>query len=142
MAQVNASADYPAPAEAVWKVLTDFRRYPEWVAFHKGWRAEPPATVEAGATLQENVVILGPPAVVDWQIVAAQEGELLELTGKGATGVEAKLVYRLLPAGDDTTLSIDLELTGGPVVGPIGDMIQDAAQKLVDQSLRKFPAAG
>lgn len=142
MARASASAKYPVPAATTWRTVTDFARHAEWVAFHKQWTAEPPQRAEVGAALQESVVILGPPAVVDWEIVTVKDGELLELVGKGATGVQARLAYQIVGGDDETTLSIDLELTGGPVVGPIGDMIQDAAQKLVNESLRKFPAAG
>lgn len=141
MAQASGDTELTEPVDAVWRTLTDLRRQPSWVAFHKGWITEPPERAAVGATYRENVVILGPPAAVDWEIVAVKDGELLELAGKGTTGVAARLVYRVAATDSGSTLGIEMELTGGPVVGPIGDMIQEAAQKLVRRSLQSFPAA-
>ncbi|MFG1989004.1 SRPBCC family protein [Actinoplanes sp. NPDC048988] len=141
MARAQASAEYSESPEAVWRTLTDLRRQPQWVAFHKQWIAEPPERPAEGATFKESVAILGPPATVDWEIVTVKSRELLELSGQGTTGVAARLVYQVTAGAAGSVLSIDMELTGGPVVGPIGDMIQDAAQKLVESSLAAFPAA-
>ena len=33
MQTLHASADIDAPAEQVWRVVTDFARYPEWNPF-------------------------------------------------------------------------------------------------------------
>ncbi|AYF31953.1 hypothetical protein CSH63_31770 [Micromonospora tulbaghiae] len=141
MARANASVELSETADAVWETLTDLRRHPSWVAFHKRWITEPPERPEEGATYKENVAILGPPAAVDWEIVTVKNGELLELSGKGATGVAARLAYQVTAEDARTVLTIDMELSGGPVVGPIADMIQDAAQKLVERSLKDFPAS-
>jgi hypothetical protein len=142
VARASATVELAGTVDAVWQTVTDFRRYPEWVAFHKQWVEDPPTAPAVGATLRQSVVILGPPAVVDWEIVTVEPGELLELVGKGATGVESRLSYRVAGAGDGAVLTVDMELSGGPVVGPIGDMIESAAQGLVDTSVRKFPLAG
>lgn len=142
MARASGTVELAGTVDAVWRVVTDFGRYPEWLDFHKQWLEEPPARAEVGAALKERVVILGPPAAVDWEVTAVDDGKLLELTGRAAAGVEARLTYRVAGVGDGATLTIDIELSGGAVVGPIGDLVQQAAQGLVDSSLRKFPATG
>jgi hypothetical protein len=140
VARASGTVELAGTVDAVWPILTDFQRYPEWLAFHKQWLEEPPARAEVGAALKQSVVILGPPAVVDWSITAVDDGELLELTGKAAAGLDARLAFRVAGAGDGATLTIEIEVTGGSVFGPIGDLVQQAAQGLVDTSLQKFAA--
>ncbi|GAA0223708.1 type II toxin-antitoxin system Rv0910 family toxin [Cryptosporangium japonicum] len=140
MAHASTTAQVSGTVDSVWQTFVDFGRYPEWVAFHKQWLEEPPSGAEVGATLKQSVAILGAPTAVNWEIVTADCGELLELAGRTTTGVDARLALRAVSDGGRVGVTLDLTLTGGPVIGPIGTMIQKAAQKLVDTSAQRFPS--
>ncbi|GAB2710416.1 SRPBCC family protein [Nocardia thraciensis] len=53
---IDDSVDIDAPAEVVWKVLTDFPAYGEWNPFVPGCRT----TLEPGAPIDMRVRLVGP----------------------------------------------------------------------------------
>ena len=54
--QIDARIEIDAPIERVWKVLTDFERYPEWNPF----TVRVDARLELGAAVRMRVNLVGP----------------------------------------------------------------------------------
>ncbi|MFC4536706.1 SRPBCC family protein [Sphaerisporangium dianthi] len=140
MGIATRTIDLAAGAPAVWQAVTDFTRFPEWLAIHKQWVGEHPARPVAGESFQQDVVLLGPPATITWTVAEVTQDTRLELTGSGPMGVQARFGCSLADVGATTEFTLELEFTGGPVAGPIGDMIDKAARTQLDASLEKFRA--
>lgn len=76
LAELFAMIEIDAPAERVWQVLTDFRRYPEWNPFMPRVTGEPARRAELDVTIQPDgaralrlrprIVTFRPPRELRW----------------------------------------------------------------------------
>ncbi|POX44541.1 polyketide cyclase [Streptomyces sp. Ru71] len=139
MAEVSAQARIEAPAEKVWAQLTDWSAYGEWNATHTSFPQGGPAALEAGATFQENMKLMGFPAEVEWTVEQVEPAGVLALRGKGPMAVNLATRYTLTPDGDGTTVRIDGEFTGA-AVSLMAGRLRDSATSALDESLRKLAA--
>ncbi|XQE78575.1 SRPBCC family protein [Streptomyces microflavus] len=139
MAEVSAEARIEAPAEKVWAQLTDFSSYGEWNATHTSFPKGGPATLELGATYEENMKLMGFPAEVTWTVDELENSRLLTTRGKGPMGVNLAMHYSLTPApdGDATAVRIEGEFTGA-AVSLMGGKLKDSATAALQESLRKL----
>ncbi|ARF71385.1 SRPBCC family protein [Kitasatospora albolonga] len=141
MAEVSAEARIEAPAGKVWAQLTDFSSYGEWNATHTSFPKGGPATLELGATYEENMKLMGFPAEVTWTVGELADGRLLTTRGTGPMGVSLAMRYSLTPSPDGaaTVLRIDGEFTGA-AVSLMGGKLKDSATAALQESLRKLDA--
>ncbi|NUL06284.1 SRPBCC family protein [Streptomyces lunaelactis] len=137
MAEVSAEARIEAPAEKVWAQLTDFTAYDQWNATHTSFPKGGPATLELGATYEENMKLMGFPAEVAWTVEEFEAGRVLGIRGKGPMGVNVGNRYTLTPDGDGTKLRIDGEFTGA-AVSLMAGKLKDSATAALNESLRKL----
>lgn len=139
MAEVSAEARIEAPAEKVWAQLTDFSSYGEWNATHTSFPKGGPATLELGATYEENMKLMGFPAEVTWTVDELENRRLLTTRGKGPMGVDLAMRYSLTPTpdGDATAVRIEGEFTGA-AVSLMGGKLKDSATAALQESLRKL----
>ncbi|GAA1377000.1 type II toxin-antitoxin system Rv0910 family toxin [Streptomyces beijiangensis] len=137
MAEVSAEARIEAPAEKVWSQLTDFGSYGEWSMTHTDFPKGGPEVLEAGASFQENMKLMGFPAEVNWTIDELETARVFAIRGKGPMGVNLSQRYSLTPDGDATTLRIDSEFTGAAVALMAGKL-KDSATAALNESLRKL----
>ncbi|WP_052863428.1 type II toxin-antitoxin system Rv0910 family toxin [Streptomyces niger] len=103
MADVTAQARIAAPAEEIWRHVTDFDTYDQWNATHTSFPQGGPATLEPGAAYSENMKLMGFPAEVSWTVRAVEPARLLDIEGKGPMGVSLRMRYALVPAGAEET---------------------------------------
>jgi len=76
LAELFGMIEIDAPAERVWQVLTDFRRYPEWNPFMPRVAGEPAGRAELevfvrpdgtrGFSLRPRIVTFRPPRELKW----------------------------------------------------------------------------
>ncbi|MCX4976199.1 MULTISPECIES: SRPBCC family protein [unclassified Streptomyces] len=137
MAEVSAEARIEAPAEKVWAQLTDFSSYGEWNSTHTSFPKGGPASLEVGATFEENMKLMGFPAEVNWTIDELEPARTLAIHGKGPMAVNVSTRYTLTPDGDATTVRIDGEFTGA-AVSLMAGKLKDSATAALDESLRKL----
>ncbi|WP_406350773.1 SRPBCC family protein [Streptomyces sp. NBC_00658] len=137
MAEVSAEARIEAPAEKVWAQLTDFSSYGEWNSTHTNFPKGGPASLEVGATFEENMKLMGFPAEVNWTIDELEPARTLAIHGKGPMAVNVSTRYTLTPDGDATTVRIDGEFTGA-AVSLMAGKLKDSATAALDESLRKL----
>ncbi|MDX6352642.1 MAG: hypothetical protein QOF84_7432 [Streptomyces sp.] len=137
MAEVSAQARIAAPAEKVWDKLTDFSSHTEWSTTHTGFPKGGPSPLEAGATYQENMKLMGFPAEVNWTVAELDPGREFAITGKGPMAVDLLTRYTLTPDGDATQLRIDGSFNGAAVALMAGKL-RDSATAALEESLRKF----
>jgi hypothetical protein len=138
VAKVHAAVSVPASPERTWATAADLSRFGEWLTLHEGWRGEVPATLAEGAELTSVVTVLGLRNRVRWHIERYAPPTGLTISGRGVGGVRIALELRVTGDGDGRSdVTIDAEVTGRPVVGPISLAIGRA----VRADLRKSVAA-
>ncbi|MFI9030848.1 SRPBCC family protein [Streptomyces sp. NPDC053560] len=146
MADVTAQARITAPAEEIWRHVTDFDAYGRWNATHTGFPEGGPATLEPGATYAETMKLMGFPAEVSWTVRAVEPARLLDIEGKGPMGVSLRMRYALAPAGTEegdgpaaeaTTVRIDGSFTGA-AVSLMAGKLKDSAKSALDESLDRL----
>ena len=123
---VTVSRVIPAPAEEIWRVLDDTRRYAEWV----------PQTLEVtrsdgeaalGATYDEKNQVVGPiKGSSRWKIVERDEGRFSRHEGEGLPLVKnVSIEWSTQPAGGSTEITSTLHYD--TMYGPVGSLIDKLA---------------
>jgi hypothetical protein len=120
MAKLSVSVDVPLPPETAWACASDLSRYREWLTIHRVWRSKPPEKLEKGTVVESVVEVKGMANRIKWTIV------------------KVKLIGRVKPSDDGSTVTFDVHL-GGPVLfGPIGVVVAGALKGDIRESLNKF----
>jgi uncharacterized protein YndB with AHSA1/START domain len=138
MAKLSVSVDVPLPPEKAWECASDLSRYKEWLTIHRLWRSKPPATLEKGTVVESIVEVKGMPNRIKWTIVRFKPPEAMRLNGDGKGGVKVKLIGKVKPAVEGSTVTFDVHLGGPALFGPIGMLVAAALKSDINESLRKF----
>ena len=128
------------PPEKAWEHASDLSRFKEWLTIHRVWRSKLPATLEKGTTIESIVEVKGMANRVKWTIVHYKPPQSMTLNGDGRGGVKIKLIARIAPKGDDSTVTLDIHLGGPALFGPIGMVVAGALRGDIRESLNKFVA--
>lgn len=138
MAKLSVSVDVPLPPEKAWECASDLSRYKEWLTIHRVWRSKLPETLEKGAVVESIVEVKGMPNRIKWNIIHFKPPEAMTLNGEGRGGVKVKLVGKVKPSGDGSTVTFDVHLGGAALFGPIGMVVAAALRGDIRESLNKF----
>ena len=138
MAKLSVSVDVPLPPEAAWACASDLSRYKEWLTIHRVWRSKLPETLEKGVVIESIVEVKGMLNRIKWTIVHYKPPEAMTLNGEGRGGVKVKLIGKVKPSGDGSTVTFDLHLGGPALFGPIGMVVAGALKGDIRESLDKF----
>jgi carbon monoxide dehydrogenase subunit G len=140
MAKLSVSVDVPLPPEKAWACASDLSRYKEWLSIHRVWRSKLPETLEKGAVVESIVEVKGMPNRIKWTIVHFKPTEAMTLNGDGRGGVKVKLMGKVKPSGEGSTVTFDVHLGGPALFGPIGMVVAGALKGDIRESLNKFKA--
>ncbi len=121
-----------------WECASDLSRYKEWLTIHRVWRSKLPETLEKGAVIESIVEVKGMPNRIRWTIVHFKPPEAMTLNGDGVGGVKVKLIGKVKPAGDGSTVTFDVHLGGAALFGPIGMVVAAALKGDIRESLDRF----
>jgi uncharacterized protein YndB with AHSA1/START domain len=133
--KVNATATVPASPSRTWAVASDLSRFDEWMTIHDGWRGPVPAEVRTGTALTSVVRVLGWRNRISWLVESCTPPSALRISGRGLGGVKVALTMSIRPAGTGSSVTIDAEVTGRPVFGPIGIAVGRAVRADVRRSV-------
>jgi hypothetical protein len=122
MAKLSVSVDVPLPPETAWACASDLSRYREWLTIHRVWRSKPPETLEKGTVVESIVDVKGMANRIKWTIVH----------------VKVKLIGKVRPSGEGSTVTFDVHLGGPALFGPIGMVVAGALKGDIRESLNKF----
>lgn len=75
---------------------------------------------------------------VKWNIVHYKPPEGMTLNGDGRGGVKIKLMAKIKPSGDGSTVIFDVHLGGPALFGPIGMVVAGALKGDIRESLNNF----
>jgi hypothetical protein len=138
MAKLSVSVDVPLAPEMAWECASDLSRYKEWLTIHRVWRSKLPETLEKGAVIESIVEVKGMPNRIRWTIVHFKPPEAMTLNGDGVGGVKVKLIGKVKPADDGSTVTFDVHLGGAALFGPIGMVVAAALKGDIRESLNRF----
>lgn len=138
MAKVSVSVDVPLPPEKAWASASDLSRYKEWLSIHRVWRSKLPETLEKGAVVESIVEVKGMPNRIKWTIVHFKPPEAMTLNGDGVGGVKVKLIGKVKPSDEGSTVTFDVHLGGPALFGPIGMVVAAALKGDIRESLDRF----
>jgi Polyketide cyclase / dehydrase and lipid transport len=113
-------------------------RFKEWLTIHRVWRSKLPETLEKGTVVESIVEVKGMPNRIKWTIVHFKPPEAMTLDGDGVGGVKVKLIGKVKPSGDGSTVTFDVHLGGPALFGPIGMVVAAALKGDIRQSLNRF----
>lgn len=117
-------------------MASDLSRFDEWMSLHDGWRGELPAVIAAGTALTSVVTVMGLRNRISWRVESYTPPSGLSISGRGVGGVRVSLRLSIRATGSDTSeVTIDAEVTGRPVFGPIGLAIGRAVRADVRKSV-------
>ncbi len=139
MAKLKVTVNVPLDPEAAWTHASDLAEYDKWLSIHEGWRCELPDELTVGTTLDSVAVVKGMRNRVRWTIEKYDPPRRLELKGSGKGGVKIGLKLAVAAGksgGSDITLDIDLG--GAPLFGPIGSGVARALKGDIENSMRTF----
>jgi hypothetical protein len=94
--------------------------------------------LEKGTQLVSIVEVKGMPNLIKWTIVHYKPPEAMTLNGDGKGGVKVKLLGKVKPSGDGSTVTFDVHLGGPALFGPIGMVVASALKSDIRDSLNKF----
>jgi carbon monoxide dehydrogenase subunit G len=140
MAKLSVSVEVPLPPEVAWERASDLSRYKEWLTIHRVWRSKLPETIEKGTVVESIVEVKGMPNRIMWTVVHYRPPEAMTLSGDGKGGVKVKLIGKVAPNGDGSTVTFDVHLGGPALFGPIGMIVAAALKGDIRESLNKFKA--
>ena len=138
MAKLSVSVDVPLPPEKAWECASDLSRFKEWLTIHRVWRSKLPETLEKGTIVESIVEVKGMPNRIKWTIVHFKPPEAMTLNGDGVGGVKVKLIGKVKPSGDGSTVTFDVHLGGAALFGPIGMVVAAALKGDIRESLNRF----
>jgi carbon monoxide dehydrogenase subunit G len=138
MAKLSVSVDVPLPPETAWACASDLARYKEWLTIHRVWRTKPPETLAKGTVIESIVEVKSMPNRIKWTIVHFNPSEAMTLDGDGRGGVKVKLIGKVKPSADGSTVTFDVHLGGPALFGPIGMIVAGALKGDIRESLNKF----
>lgn len=138
MAKLSVSVDVPLPPEKAWECASDLSRYKDWLTIHRVWRSKLPETLEKGTIVESIVEVKGMPNRIKGTIVHFKPPEAMTLNGEGVGGVKVKLIGKVKPSGDGSTVTFDVHLGGPALFGPIGMVVAAALTGDIRESLNRF----
>lgn len=116
MSRMSRCVDIAAPANAVWPLLEDVRRLPEFSSATVAVEDAPERITAVGQTYVQVGRILGKRYSSTWRVVALEPRRLIGSEGSLGYGVSYCLTQSLDATGDDTcrlTITIDYSVPGG-----------------------------
>jgi carbon monoxide dehydrogenase subunit G len=140
MAKLSVSVDVPLSPEKAWDSASDLSRFKEWLSIHRVWRSKLPDVIEKGTELDSIVEVKGMPNRMHWTVVHYKPPESMTLNGDGKGGVKVKLIAKVKPSGDGSTVTLDAHLGGPALFGPIGMVVASALKGDIQASLNRFKA--
>lgn len=140
MATATTTTEIAADPAAVWAVMADPAKMPDWVSLHQGFVGEPPAAFTPGVKFTQRVSIMGMPADVAWTMTEVTENAGSVMTGNGPMGIGVTNTYVLAPSGTGTSVTWTMAFSGGMVMA-VGGQIEaqvSAAQRTSLDALKKL----
>jgi carbon monoxide dehydrogenase subunit G len=138
MARAQVSMEISFTPDEAWELASDLSKYEQWLTLHEGWRSELPAEIAEGAKVTSVVSVKGFRNRVDWTLTEYNPPRSIKLVGNGKGGVKVGLDLTIESAKKGSLVSMDVEVSGGMVVGPVGLGVARALKGDIKKSLENL----
>ncbi|MGC7100389.1 type II toxin-antitoxin system Rv0910 family toxin [Amycolatopsis lurida] len=140
MAKVSVSARIASTPERTWSVAADLTRFDEWLVLHEAWRSPIPPEITHGTTFTSVVSVKGFRNRITWRVESYDEPSAMSISGDGVGGVRIALSLGIRPVDSGSEVSIDADVRGKPVFGPVGMAIGRAVRGELRRSITNLSA--
>jgi uncharacterized protein YndB with AHSA1/START domain len=138
VAKLELSRDLSMSPEDAWEHVSDLSTLGDWLQMHEGWRSELPSELAVGTTIVGVAGAKGMRNRVKWTIREFDPPRLIGITGDGVGGTKYALKMTVAPTEKGCSFTLNLDLGGKPLFGPIGMAAVRAVKGDIDRSIRKF----
>lgn len=140
MARLELSRELSLTPEDAWAHASNLSELGDWLEMHQGWRGELPEQLAVGATLVGVAGAKGLRNRVTWTVRDLDPPRLLEMTGDGVGGTKYALSMTVSPTASGCKFTINIDLGGRPLFGPIGAAAARAVKGDIERSIQRFEA--
>lgn len=138
MAHVALTKTIDAPAAQLWERVRDLPGYADWLVIHKEWRSDLPDDLQEGSTFSSVVSVKGIANPIDWTVTDYVEPRLLAMSGTGPMNLTVVLSIEVTEPDGKAEVAVDTTMSGGPLVGPMGKLVERAAKGDIKKSLENL----
>jgi NAD(P)-dependent dehydrogenase (short-subunit alcohol dehydrogenase family) len=140
LSSFTLTEEIAASPEAVFAVIADPARIPEWSDSHKAFPDGVPPSMAPGSGFRQITRSGGSTTEVSWRVRDIQAPHTYELVGRAPMGINLHAAYSITPTADGSLLSMTTGLGGGPIRGPIAKLALDNAKKDQEVAIQKLKA--
>lgn len=135
--EVVVVATVQTAADAVWALISDLRRVPEWVEATLAMTRLPQPVATRGVAYSERTRIMGPlVATTHWEVTEVDPPHRQVHVGRARGFAPGVLVLEVEPAGDDTTTYTQtVRLTAA--LGPLTPLANRVLEPRIRSSLER-----
>ena len=138
MAKLELSRDLSLSPEEAWEHASNLSELGDWLQMHEGWRGEVPSELTVGTTIVGVAGAKGMRNRVKWTVRELDPPRLLGITGDGVGGTKYALKMSVAPSKSGCSFTVNIDLGGRPLFGPIGMAAARAVKGDIERSIRKF----
>lgn len=138
MAKLNVSVDVPISPDLAWSHAANLNDLDRWLVMHEAWRGTVPEDLTPGTELVGIASVKGLRNRVRWTVRTAEPPHRLALRGAGKGGTKFGLEMRVTPKAAGAQVTVDIDLGGRPLFGPIGSGVALALRGDIERSLDRF----
>jgi uncharacterized protein YndB with AHSA1/START domain len=138
MAKLKLSGEIPLPPDQAWAKLSDLSQLDKWMALHEAWRGAVPESLSVGTQLGGVVKAKGMRNRVTWTVKTLDPPHKMVLSGAGKGGTKFGFELGVARSAAGSTLTLEFELGGWPLMGPIGAGLALAVKGDLERSLERF----
>ncbi|WP_039889584.1 SRPBCC family protein [Mycobacterium xenopi] len=140
MARVEVSTTSELEPAAAWKLASDLSRFGEWMTIFGGWRGAVPSTIEEGTCVSACIKLKGFRNVIHWTVTRYDEPEVIELKGRGRSGIRLAVRMTLTDNHPGTVFRLTAEIKGGVLNGPLGRLVARVVKSDAHKSIANLAA--
>lgn len=143
MTEVAASIEIAAPPEAIWNVIMDPRRFPDWVTIHRKLGRMDDGELREGFQVEQTLCLHHANFKVRWELAEFEAPLHAVWEGRGPAGSSARTVDDLTPldGGRRTRFEYRNEFSNpGGFLGRIAGrvLVAGVAEREANQSLQRL----
>jgi hypothetical protein len=138
VAKLELSRDLSLSPDEAWEHASNLSELGDWLQMHEGWRGEVPSALTVGTTLVGVAGAKGMRNRVKWTVRELDPPRLLGITGDGVGGTKYALKMSVAPTKSGCSFTVNIDLGGKPLFGPIGMAAARAVKGDIERSIRKF----
>jgi len=136
MAKAHVSKEFGLSQEKLWAVISDPKRFEEWLTVHTKWKEEPPTELTKGATMAEVLTIMGMANTITFTVEEYDAPNSTRFSGTGMAGAKITFTLSVVAQGPDAAVAtVDAEFVSQMMVGAIGGAVERATTKELTASL-------